>query len=311
MPDDLKSLYQQAYFVRRFEEALAKAYDEGEVPGLLHLCSGAEVAEALLCQALDSARDQVTGSHRGHGLALLMGADPEKLAKEILGRVGGLSNGMGGTQHIIAPETGFLTSNGIVGAQVPLALGSALSAKNKANGGIGVAVFGDGAANQGAVLESLNLAAALSLPVVFFLENNGVAQSTHSSYAAPGSSFKGRAETFGLVSFTLNTGDVNAAQATMKQAVKTARTGRPVFIEAQTARLSGHFHGDATNRTHPNSDPLFKLRNKLVSVGENERTIAELEDGVIERCNTLVENAATAQTASLDDSAYACREAGA
>lgn len=275
---DLTELYRSALFVRRFEEGLAKAHDNGHVPGLLHLCVGAEIAEALLCKALDNTRDQVTGSHRSHGLALLMGTCPNKIAKEILGRVGGLSNGMGGTQHLLAPEHGFLTSNGIVGAQVPIALGAALTAKTNASGGIGVAVFGDGAANQGAVLESLNLAVALKLPMVFFMENNGVAQSTSSSFSMPGGSMGGRAKAFGLKTYQIEPERYQTAFEDIQSAVADARGGVPVFIEAKTIRLSGHFYGDSSGHNNNEDDPIARLKARLSYSGISEPDLIAVEN---------------------------------
>lgn len=277
-PLDIESLYRRALFVRRFEEGLAKAHDAGHVPGLLHLCIGAEIAEALLCHSLDSTRDQVTGSHRSHGLALLMGACPNTIAKEILGRVGGLSNGMGGTQHLLAPEHGFLTSNGIVGAQVPIALGAALSAKTRGDGGIGVAVFGDGAANQGAVLESLNLAAALKLPMMFFMENNGVAQSTSSTFALPGGTMVERATAFGLEANKIEPQDYQNAADLLHTAVAKARSGVPVFVEAKTVRLSGHYYGDTSDQKRQEKDPILRLRSHLKHQGLCEKTLKAVED---------------------------------
>ncbi len=275
-------LFGKACFIRAFEGALARAYDAGEVPGLVHLCTGAEVAEVALADALDPAVDQVTGSHRSHGLVLAMGADPLAVAKEILGRIGGLSDGLAGTQHLIAPENGFLTSNGIVGAQVPLAAGAALTAKVKGAGGVGVAVFGDGAANQGAVLESMNLAVALELPVLFVMENNGFGQSTASTYASGSTSFTQRAASFGLVAMQADGFNHIESQQVFAQAVKKARKNTPVFVEISVPRLDGHYYGDdisympEAHMKDTYDDPLHVMRQFLEESGTSASVLESI-----------------------------------
>ncbi|PCI62889.1 MAG: ABC transporter substrate-binding protein [Kordiimonadales bacterium] len=262
----LEQLYTQAAFIRAFELAIGRAADAGHVPGLAHLCCGAELAEVAICAELCGSTDQVTGSHRSHGLALAMGADPIAVAAEIFGRSGGLSDGRGGTQHLIAPEVGFLTSNGIVGAQVPLAAGAALTAKTKDSGGVGVAFFGDGAANQGAVFETMNLAVALKLPMLFILENNGVGQTTASGYATGNTDLLARAAAFGLKTYKMDGyNGVNCINVA-SEAVAVARMGAAVFIEAVVPRLSGHYHGETgVSPSESERDPLQILAASLPS----------------------------------------------
>lgn len=263
---NLADIYETAYRIRLFEEAVAAAADAGHVPGLAHLCTGAETLEAAICYLLDSDRDFVTGSHRSHGLALAMGADPKKVAAEILGKASGLSNGLGGTQHLIAPDDGFLTSNGIVGAQVPLAAGAALTTKTLSTGGMGVAFFGDGAANQGSVLETMNLSVALELPLLFVLENNGMGQSTSSEYASGGVSLADRADAFGLPSFQLAADDVSGLSEIIPAAIEYVRNEhKPAFLEAFVPRISGHYHGEKHQYTSSNhqEDPLKALEECL------------------------------------------------
>ena len=262
----LSDLFAKASFIRAFELHIAVASEAGHVPGLVHLCSGAELVEGALCGFLTGPRDQITGSHRSHGLALAMGADPTAVAAEILGREGGLSKARGGTQHLIAPESGFLASNGIVGAQVPIAAGAALSAKTQKTGGIALAFFGDGAANQGAVLETMNIAVALSLPLLFVLENNGLGQSTSSKYASGGADMLARAKSFGLKSVSMNGydgADCLKVAAAMTDYVRAS--GKPAFIEAKIPRLSGHYFGEKADYLahHEADDPLESLAEKL------------------------------------------------
>ena len=266
--DPLK-LFEKACFIRAFEYEIAYQCDAGAVPGLAHLSTGTEVADVSLAAALDPSTDRVTGSHRSHGLALAMGADPVLVAKEILGRVGGLSDGLAGTQHLIAPEVGFLTSNGIVGAQVPLAAGAALTAKTTANGGVGAAVFGDGAANQGAVLETMNLAVSLALPMVFILYNNGVAQTTSAVFASGGNSFAGRAASFGLNGFAADSRDLASCTHAFVQATKSARAFKPAFVEVCVARDDGHYYGEtvASRGADNDGDAIRALRSQLLANG--------------------------------------------
>ena len=242
---NLIDLYRKACFIRAFELHIAVAAEADHVPGLVHLCCGAELVEVAICRMLEGPNDQVTGSHRSHGLALAMGADPTAVAAEILGRKGGLSKARGGTQHLIAPAQGFLGSNGIVGAQVPIAAGAALTAKLIDAGGMAVSFFGDGAANQGAVLETMNLAVSLKLPLLFVLENNGLGQSTSADYASGGADLLARAESFGLKTAAMNGFDGSDCLAVATDMIDYVRTkGAPALIEATVPRLSGHYFGD-------------------------------------------------------------------
>jgi len=258
----LLSLYAKSAFIRAFELHIAVAAEAGHVPGLVHLCCGAELVEVALCDLLNGPKDQVTGSHRSHGLALAMGADATAVAAEILGRKGGLSKARGGTQHLSASGNGFLASNGIVGAQVPIAAGAALSAKRADAGGISAAFFGDGAANQGAVLETMNLAVALELPLLFVLENNGLGQSTSTKYASGGADLLARADSFGLKTAVMNGhdgADCVKVSADITGYVRTS--GKPAFIEAHVPRLSGHYFGEKADYLahHEANDPLADL----------------------------------------------------
>ncbi len=245
MQAQLRKLFEKSVEIRVFETQVAKAADAGQVPGLVHLCNGAEVLQGAICSKLDGKTDSVTGSHRSHGLALAMGADPYKVAAEIFGNADGLSGGMGGTQHLLAPECGFLSSNGIVGGQVPMASGAALTAKTLKTGGIAVCFFGDGAANQGAVLETMNLAVALKLPLLFVLENNGFGQSTSADFACGGVSLSDRAKAFGLNTYEIDGYVPEDCLQKSEEIIEGIRKGgRPAFIEAKVPRLAGHYHGE-------------------------------------------------------------------
>lgn len=293
--------YELCVFIRAFEHEIAAMSDAGEVPGLVHLSTGAEVADVSLAGVLDPATDKVTGSHRSHGIALAMGADPEKVAREILGRAGGLSDGLAGTQHLIAPESGFLASNGIVGAQVPLAAGAALTAKTQQTGGVGVAVFGDGAMNQGAVLETMNLAVALGLPMVFALYNNGMAQSTPTRTTDTSAGFSARAASFGLATFEASGHDYRACVSAMNRAVSCAREGRPAFVEVSVTRDDGHYHGDLRGDTAIDKGGLAAFRADLLAGGTRAPALEQAEQRAGARAHEVVNAAKNAACAGAPE----------
>ena len=279
MTDDALKHYEMCWFIRAFEAAIAAESSAGNMPGLVHLSTGSEVADVLLSAQLNPSRDQVTGSHRSHGIALACGAEPVDVAGEILGLPGGLSGGIAGTQHLIAPEAGFLTSNGIVGAQVPLAAGAALSAKTKGEGGVGVAVFGDGAANQGAVLETMNLAVALELPMVFVMYNNGLAQST-SVEVATGGGFLERASAFGLNSFSADSVDYQKCAMAVSEAVEFARKNSPAFVEVKVTRDHGHYYAGRSEAAGFDASPAIQSLKKFLlqqNVSEDSLLAVKLE----------------------------------
>ena len=300
---ELTAFFEEAHFIRAFEARIAAAADADAVPGLVHLNSGAELVELAVIRLLEARKDQVTGSHRSHGLALACGVRPVALAREILGRKGGLSDGLGGTQHLMAPDAGFLTSNGIVGGQVPLAAGAALSAKTLKTGGIAVAFMGDGAANQGAVMETLNLASALNLPLPFVLINNGFGQSTATG-SVTGGSLIGRARAFGLAADQADGLDPAQMFKTAERMVGWVRkTGSPAFIEAKISRLSGHYHGDAEvyRAQGERADPLAALRKMLVDKDVSEAIL----DEIVVKARARADKVVTKAEASEDGSANA------
>ena len=299
---ELITFFEKAHFIRAFEARIARAADAGAVPGLVHLNSGAELVELAVINLLEGPKDQVTGSHRSHGLALACGVDPLALAREILGRKGGLSDGLGGTQHLMAPSVGFLTSNGIVGGQVPLAAGAALSAKTKGTGGIAVTFMGDGAANQGVVMETLNLAASLKLPLLFVLINNGFGQSTPAEQVT-GGSLIGRARAFGLAADQVDGTDPVAMNKTADRMVGWVRkTASPAFIEAKISRLSGHYHGDAeVYRTGgERQDALKRLRDMLIKNEIEEATLDAIVAAATAKADKIVSKAEKTKDGSAE-----------
>lgn len=266
--------FERMLIIRYTEEALAAEWNEGEVPGMLHLACGHEAVTVGVASKLNNQVDKITASHRGHGAAIAMGVPLVPMIAEIFG-LAGLNGGFGGTQHLAAPQQGFLTANGIVGGQVPLAAGAALSAKIQMTGGVAVAFLGDGAINQGGVLETLNLAKILSLPLLFVVEDNGIGATVGSGYSTAGK-IEDRAKAVGMRSYCIDGADVLAVVDAATQAVSSVRSGGgPAMIVARVKRLEGHYYGDSQDyrdakelrdaREH--YDPIERLSTVMMTMG--------------------------------------------
>ena len=171
----LAAAYRRMRTIRVFEDAVHDEFAAGNIPGFVHLYAGEEASGVGVCMHLDD-RDAIASTHRGHGHCIAKGCDVSGMMHEIFGRKDGLCGGKGGSMHIADLSKGMLGANGIVGAGAPLVCGAALTAKTLKTGGVGVCFYGDGASNQGAVLESYNLAKIWNLPMVFVAEDNGYAE---------------------------------------------------------------------------------------------------------------------------------------
>jgi len=298
--------------IRYFEDRVAGARDKGLVPGLPHLSHGAEAVAVGICHHLDADTDRITGSHRSHAAALAAGVPPVQMFGELTGRHCGLSGGMGGTQHIIAPESGFLCSNGIVGAQVPLAAGAALSAKSLASGGVAVAFFGDGAINQGAVSESMNLAATLGLPLLFVAENNGVSQSTGSASVSAGPGITARARALAMPAEQVDGRSVVQVSLATERMIRWVRdSGQPALLEAFCTRLSGHFYGDGREQEgeHPD-DPIMVASEYMLKLGAEPESIKALEVRIGEKMDAAWAEALASPPATVGDYQAICGAIG-
>lgn len=256
MPDDavLREMHRQMVRSRIFEETLVGVYMEGKtpafdiaagpVPGEMHLSSGQEPVAAGVCAHLRPT-DAVTATHRPHHQALAHGVDMKMMAAEIFGRETGLGHGKGGHMHLFSKEPAFGCS-GIVGEGIPTAVGHALAFKKQGRDDIAVAFFGEGAANQGAFHESLNLAALWGLGVVFVCEDNAWAISVAKEKATAIANNSDRAAAYGIPGVLIPDNDPVAVYEAAGEAVARARRGAgPSLIEVKTDRLLGHFQGDA------------------------------------------------------------------
>jgi acetoin:2,6-dichlorophenolindophenol oxidoreductase subunit alpha len=260
--------------VRQFEQELADLHEKGSaVLGAVHLCIGQEAVAVGVADQL-IAGDLITVSHRGHGFMLARGLDAERMYAEILGRATGYCGGKGGSMHIACPELGVAGANGIVGGGIPMALGIAKAAKQLGTGNVGVATFGDGAANTGSFAESMNLAAVWQAPIVFVCENNGYGQFTPFEDVTGGPGIYTRGEGYGVPGFPIDGEDVAAVHLAMSEALERARSGGgPTLLECRTTRWQGHHEGDeryAGQYREPPSregDPIVRLTRELDELG--------------------------------------------
>ena len=262
--EDLLRAYRTMREIREFEDRLHIEFATGKIPGFVHLYSGEEAVATGVCMHLTD-EDRISSTHRGHGHCIAKGVDIHGMMAEIYGKKTGTCGGKGGSMHIADLEKGMMGANGIVGAGPPLICGAALAAKFKGNGGVGVAFFGDGASNQGTILESMNLASVWKLPVIFLNENNGYAESTGVSYNVPTPNIPDRAAGFGMPGVTVDGNDFFAVYEAAGEAIRRARAGEgPTLLECKTQRYFGHFEGDAmTYRPSGESQNLRKTKDCL------------------------------------------------
>jgi pyruvate dehydrogenase E1 component alpha subunit len=269
--EELLAAYRRMRTIREFEEAVHAEFSAGNIPGFVHLYAGEEASGVGVCMHLDD-RDAIASTHRGHGHCIAKGCDLDGMMHEIFGRKAGLCGGKGGSMHIADLSKGMLGANGIVGAGAPLVCGAALTAKTLKTGGVGVCFYGDGASNQGAVLESYNLAKIWNLPMIFVAEDNGYAESTASSWSVGGSQV-GRGNGFGIPSREVNGADFFEVYEAAGEAIERARSGGgPSLLHMRLTRYYGHFEGDAMTYRLPDEvsnarrdrDPLELFRQRVV-----------------------------------------------
>ncbi|GMU79235.1 MAG: 2-oxoisovalerate dehydrogenase E1 [Acidimicrobiia bacterium] len=295
--DDLLELHRRMLVIRGFEERVAALYRDGEVPGFVHLSIGQEAAAVGACWPLRPT-DVITSTHRGHGHCLAKGLDPLPMFAELMAKDAGTNRGRGGSMHIADPARGIFGANGIVGAGLPIAVGAATAAQLRADGGVAVAFFGDGAVAHGTFHEAVNLAAVWHLPVVFFCENNGYAEfsPTATQHAA---SLERRAKGYRIPYHAVDGNDVVETARVMRKAVKHARRGDgPVLVEAATSRHHGHYEGDpqryrtdAQRHEAEAGDPLLVSARRLRAAGVAEDTLDALHASVARELDAAVEAA--------------------
>ncbi len=239
----LLALYRQMVTIRRCEEQLAKLYAAGRIWGACHTYVGEEAVATGVCAHLRPT-DVVFSTHRGHGHALAKGVTPRELMAELMGKATGCSGGRGGSMHLFKPEVGMLGTSGIVAACIPLATGVAYAAALLKQDRVGVAFFGDGASNNGAFHEGLNLASIWKLPVLFVCENNLYATEVPFAQVANNPDIASRAQAYGMPGVTVDGNDVIAVSGAAEEALGRARSGGgPTLLECKTYRTRPHSEG--------------------------------------------------------------------
>lgn len=264
---DIVDTYRQMRRIRAFEDRLMDLKAGGEVPGSMHLTTGQEAIAVGVASVLRP-DDYVTATYRGHGWAIARGSELSGLFAEIMARSGGVNGGRTGSPYFNDASVNFLGENSIVGAGVPIAAGAALSAQRHGQGQVSVVAIGDGATNQGAVHEALNLAAALSLPMVLVVENNVYSEMVRIKDMTRIDQLAIRAAGYGMPGVTIDGNDPAAVAAAAGEAVERARSGGgPTLIEAMTQRLVGHHSGDAQHYRPRGEvaeaaldEPLYRIR---------------------------------------------------
>jgi pyruvate dehydrogenase E1 component alpha subunit len=279
--------------IRRFEEKAGQLYGMGAIGGFCHLYIGQEAVVVGMQMALKPG-DQVITGYRDHGHMLACGMSANGVMAELTGRRGGYSKGKGGSMHMFSMEKHFYGGHGIVGAQVSLGTGLAFANRYRGNDNVSLAYFGDGAANQGQVYESFNMAELWKLPVVYVIENNRYAMGTSVSRASAQSDFSKRGASFNIPGKQADGMDVRAVKAAADEAVAWCRAGNgPFILEMQTYRYRGHSMSDpAKYRTRDEvekvrheSDPIEQVRNRLLAAKVSEDELKKIDAEVREIVN--------------------------
>ena len=299
--EELLHFYEQMVLIRRFEEKAGQLYGLGLIGGFCHLYIGQEAVVVGMQLALRQG-DQVITGYRDHGHMLAYGIDPKVIMAELTGREAGISRGKGGSMHMFSTEHKFFGGHGIVGAQVSLGAGLAFAHNYRADGGLCVAYFGDGAANQGQVYESFNMAALWKLPIIFVVENNQYAMGTAVKRSSAETHFHRRGAAFTIPGMDVNGMDVLEVRAAANVAVEYVRAGNgPVLMELNTYRYRGHSMSDPAKyrsreevqdvREH--RDPIEHAKKDLMERGIPEEKLKDIEKRIRQICAEAADFAET------------------
>lgn len=297
-PEQLLAMYGQMLLIRRVEERLSADFRAGKIPGAVHLYIGQEAVAVGMCQHLEDS-DWISGTHRGHGHFLAKGGDPASMMAEIHGKRNGICRGMGGSMHVADFSKGIVGANGIVGGGLAITAGAAWTAKLEGRGRVAVCFFGDGAANQGVFMETLNISTLWRLPMIFMCEHNTYSEFSPADTVTAGE-LADRARAFGIPSMVVDGNDVVEVWRAAAGAVERARRGHgPSFIEARTYRIQGHieaeghflsstYRDEAEVERWRKRDPIDRLKAHLLSAGTAPGTL----EAVGSRIDAEVEAAA-------------------
>ena len=286
--DLLREMYSKMLLIRRFEEKAGQLYGMGQIGGFCHLYIGQE-AVVVGIQSAQIEGDSIVTSYRDHGHMIACDMDPKGVMAELTGRRDGYSKGKGGSMHMFSREKGFFGGHGIVAAQVPIGTGLAFSHKYNETNNVCVTYFGDGAANQGQVYESYNMASLWKLPVIFVIENNMYGMGTSVNRSSAGENLSDRGKAYGIKSEIVDGMDVIAVRDSAIRAMEYCRSGKgPYILEMKTYRYRGHSMSDpAKYRTRDevekirkNSDPIENIKELLAKNGLNEDEIKNIDSEI-------------------------------
>ncbi|MET0370985.1 MAG: pyruvate dehydrogenase (acetyl-transferring) E1 component subunit alpha [Sphingobium sp.] len=287
--DELLEFYRQMVLIRRFEEKAGQLYGLGFIGGFCHLYIGQEAVAVGIQSALEPGKDSVITGYRDHGHMLAYGIDPNVIMAELTGREAGISRGKGGSMHMFSVEHKFYGGHGIVGAQVSLGTGLGFAHKYRGDGGVCVAYFGDGAANQGQVYESFNMAELWKLPMIYVIENNQYAMGTSVNRSSAEDQLYRRGESFRIPGVQVNGMDVLAVRGAIEEALKWVKDGNgPILLEMKTYRYRGHSMSDPAKyrsreevqEMREKSDPIEAVKKALIAAGLSEDDIKGIDTKV-------------------------------
>ena len=285
-PEQLAEFYRQMLLIRRFEERAGQLYGLGLIGGFCHLYIGQEAVAVGIQSALTPGKDSVITGYRDHGHMLAYGIDPKVIMAELTGREAGISHGKGGSMHMFSVEHRFFGGHGIVGAQVSLGTGLAFGHKYSEDGGVCVAYFGDGAANQGQVYECFNMAELWKLPMIFVIENNQYAMGTSVARSSAEDQLYRRGESFRIPGMQVDGMDVLAVRGATETALEYVRAGKgPFLLEMKTYRYRGHSMSDPAKyrsrdevqQMRDTSDPIEGLKKILIESGVKEEDLKAID----------------------------------
>ncbi len=287
--DELLEYYRKMLLIRRFEERAGQLYGLGLIGGFCHLYIGQEAVAVGLQSALEIGKDSVITGYRDHGHMLAYGIDPKLIMAELTGRQAGISRGKGGSMHMFSIEHRFYGGHGIVGAQVSLGTGLAFKHKYAGDGGVCLAYFGDGAANQGQVCESFNMAELWKLPIIFVIENNQYAMGTSVNRSSAEDRLYKRGESFRIPGLQIDGMDVLAVRGAATTALEWVRAGKgPILLELKTYRYRGHSMSDPAKyrsreevqAVRDKSDPIEHAKRELEAVGCSEEQLKAIDKDI-------------------------------
>ena len=281
-PEALREALRKMYLIRRFEEGAEDCYTRGLIHGTMHLSIGQEASAMATCMELTE-QDKITSTHRGHGHCIAKGADVGRMFAEFFGKETGYCHGRGGSMHIADIKTGNLGANGIVGGGLPIAVGAALTAKRLGKPDVTVCFFGDGANNEGAFHEALNMASVWKLPVIFVCENNKYGMSTSTERSTAVKNIADRAVAYAMPGTTVDGNDFSAVAEAVHVAIARARAGDgPSLVENLTYRWRGHSKSDRNRyRTKEEiedwmtRDPIARFQADLITHGLLDQAAAD------------------------------------